>query len=170
MDTTAKDFKKARDYMEKILTHTIKQLEIGIYDPLLKYVFEEELKKMLTRQFKSKYPDFSVNFSFQIYLAEQIIEYSVQRFYHPFSMHTFLGSVRDRNRERNSTIKPFLVDCYYSSLYEVFGEPRIIVRYGHGRNEMCEAGMGAAEEFFKGLNTPLAQGYQLAIEAGYIKK
>lgn len=155
--------------MEAILIESIKELEIGIYDPLLKHVFEVELKKMLTREFNKDFPDVNVNFCFQVYLSSQTIEYSVQRYYHPYSMHVFLGSVRDQDREKKSGKKPFLVDCYYSALYETFGEPRIIIRYGHDPKSMNEGGMKAAEEFFQGLNTPLAKGYQLALEAGYTR-
>jgi hypothetical protein len=170
IEHTYKNFEKARNYMEKILVDSIQNLEIGIYDPLLKYIFEKELKKVLTREFNKKFPDINVNFCFQVYLSSQMIEYSVQRYYHPYSMHIFLGSIRDAEREKGSNIRPYLVDCYYSSLYETFGEPRIIVRYGHDPKDMIEGGMNAAEEFFRGLSTPLAKGYQLAMEAGYARQ
>jgi hypothetical protein len=122
---------------------------------------------MIESQFKIKYPDINVYFSFSIYLSAQTIEYSVQKYYHPFSQHIFLGSIQDTKRGKGKK-KPFLVDCYYSTLYEPFGEPRIIVRYGDSKKECEEGANSAAEQFYRGMDTSLAKGYQLAIEAGYV--
>jgi hypothetical protein len=160
-------FQKAREHMECLVLDTMQNLEIAIYDPVLKFIFEKETKRLIYNQFKLEYPDVDVKFQFSIYLSTQTIEYSVQRFYHPFSSHIFLGSVRDPNRGKGQK-KPFLVDCYYSSLYECFGEPRIIVRHGNAKKEMVEGAESAARQFYAGMDTNLAKGYQLALEAGYI--
>lgn len=163
-----KDFEVARNYMEELVVESMHNMELGIYDPWLKYLFENEVKSLINSQFKKKYPDTSVDFNFTIYLSAQTIEYSVQRFYHPFSQHIFLGSIRDPKRGKGKS-KPFLVDCYYSKLYEPFGEPRILVRYGHVKKEMEEGATSAAEQYYKGFDTMLAKGYQLALESGYAK-
>jgi hypothetical protein len=162
-----KQFKEARDYMDNLVVDTLQSLEVAIYDPWLKLLFEKETKALIASQFKDKYPDINIYFSFSIYLSAQTIEYSVQRHYHPYSQHIFLGSIHDPKRGKGKK-KPFLVDCYYSALYEPFGEPRIIVRYGDGKKEYDEGTLSAAEQFFRGLDTPLAKGYQLALEAGYV--
>ena len=168
MAFSLKSFEEARNYLEKTVVDSLTNLEIGIYDPWLKYIFERELKRNIQNHLKKKYPDVMVNFSFSIYISSQTIEYSVQNYYHPYSMHIYLGSVRDPKKTRDDS-EPFLVDCYYSSLYEPFGEPRIIVRYGHGKKEYEEGATSAAEQFYSGLDTVLAKGYQLAMEAGYIR-
>lgn len=165
--TSIKEFKEARDYMEELVFDTLQTLEVAIYDPWLKLLFENETKAMIASQFKAKYPDINIYFSFSIYLSAQTIEYSVQRYYHPFSQHIFLGSIHDLKRGKGKK-KPFLVDCYYSALYEPFGEPRIIVRYGDAKKEFEEGANSAAEQFFRGLDTCLAKGYQMAMEAGYV--
>lgn len=162
-----KEFKKARNYMDKLVIDTLRTLEAAIYDPWLKFIFEKETKAMIENQYKAKYPDINVYFSFSIYLSAQTIEYSVQKYYHPFSQHIFLGSIHDPKRGKGKK-KPFLIDCYYSSLYEPFGEPRIIVRYGDLKKECEEGANSAAEQFYRGLDTPLAKGYQMAMEAGYV--
>jgi hypothetical protein len=165
---TIEQFKEARKYMSELVPETLANLEIGIYDVWLKYLFEEETKRMIRTQFKAKYPDIDVMFSFSIYLSQQTIEYSVQRYYHPYSQHIFLGSVRDKSKERGDD-DPYLVDCYYSRLYEAMGEPRVIVRHGHAKKECNEGAMSAAEQFYQGFDTTLAKAYQLALEAGYVK-
>ncbi len=165
---SVKDFEKARDHMEELVHQTMVNLEIGIYDPWLKYLFEQEIRNTIRKQFEMDYPDIQVDFNFSIILSAQVIEYSVQHFYHPFTTHIFLGSVRDTRRSQGQK-DPFLVDCYYSSLYEAFGEPRIIIRYGHAKKEYDEGSMSAAHQFYNGKDTPMAKGYQLAVEAGYIK-
>jgi hypothetical protein len=162
-----KDFQKARERMEMIVLETMQNLEVAIYDPMLKFIFEKEVRNLIHQQFKTEHPDIDVKFQFSIYLSTQMIEYSVQQFYHPFSSHIFLGSIRDPSRGKGQE-KPFLVDCYYSSLYECFGEPRIIVRHGNAKKEMTEGAESAARQFYSGMDTNLAKGYQLAIEAGYI--
>jgi len=161
-------FQEAREYMDNLVIETLQTLEIGIYDIWLKFIFEKEVKDMLMTQFKKKYPETRVYFSFSIYLAAQTIEYSVQHYYHPFSQHKYLGSLRDPKRSRGKK-EPYLVDCYYSTLYEAFGEPRLIVRYGHGKKEYDEGATSAAEQFYQGFETTLAKAYQLALEAGYVK-
>jgi hypothetical protein len=162
-----KDFKKARDYMDEIVVETITNMEVGIYDPWLKMIFEKEMKAIINTQFKSKYPDIEIFFNFSVYLSSQTIEYSVQHYYHPFSQHVFLGSLYDTKIKRGEE-KPQLVDCYYSSLYETFGEPRVIIRYGHEKKEADEGAANAAEQFYMGLDTMLAKAYQMALEAGYV--
>ena len=163
-----KDFTEARDYMDNLVIETLKTLEVGIYDVWLKFIFEKEVKAMVISEFKKKYPEIDVYFSFSIYLSAQTIEYSVQHYYHPFSQHKYLGSLRDPKRSRGKK-KPYLVDCYYSSLYEAFGEPRVIVRHGHGKKDYDEGASSAAEQFYQGFETTLAKAYQLALEAGYVK-
>ncbi len=163
-----KKFEEARNYMDKLLVDIITNMDVGIYDPWLKHLFEVETSKLVQCEFKKKYPDAMVNFSFSVYLSSQTIEYSVQHYYHPFSMHKFLGSIRDHSRERGNK-NPVLVDCYYSSLYEVFDEPRILVRYGHEKKEIEEGTISAAQEFYRGSDSVLAKAYQLALEAGYVK-
>lgn len=165
---TIQDFEKAREYLEELVQLSLSQIEIGIYDPWLKYLFEEETKKMIKHEYEKKYPDIPIYFNFSIYLAAQTIEYSVQRYYHPFSQHKYLGCVQDPKKTKSQR-KPFLVDCYYSSLYETFGEPRLIVRYGHGKKEVDEGAMSAATQFYQGADTAMAKAYQLALEAGYIR-
>ena len=168
MTVSLKDFEKARNYLENTLIDSLQNLEIGIYDPWLKHIFEEGLRNEIKKQFKATFPDISVNFSFSIYLASQTIEYSVQHYHHPFSSHIFLGTVQDKKR-KDKDGKLIMVDCYYSSLYESFGEPRIIIRHGHGKKDYEEGAMSAAEQFYNGLDTNLAKGYQLAVEAGYVR-
>lgn len=163
-----KDFEQARDHMEELVLQTMTNLEIGIYDPWLKYIFEVGVRNLINCQFKLDHPNVDVDFTFNIYLSAQVIEFSVQHFYHPFSTHIFLGSVRDPERSKGQK-DPYLVDCYYSRLYESFGEPRIIVRYGHAKKEMEEGAMSAAQEFYNGYDTVMAKAYQLAMEAGYVK-
>ena len=163
---TIKDFEIARNHMEDLVIEVMQNMEIGIYDPWLKHLFEAETRNMIQKEFQRKYPDIPVDFKFTIYLAAQTIEYSVQRYIHPFSQHIFLGSIIDHNRGRGQK-EPFLVDCYYSKLYEPMGEPRVIVRYGHLRKEMDEGAMMAAEQYYKGLDTTMAKAYQLAVESGY---
>ncbi len=164
-----KKFEEARDYMEDLVFETMTNLEIGIYDPWLKILFEREVRRVIQRQFKMEYPKIDVDFNFSIILAAQIIEFSVQHFYHPFTTHIFLGSVADKKKTTDSK-NPYLVDCYYSRLYEAFGEPRIIIRYGHAKKEYEEGSMIAAEQFYHGADTPMAKAYQLAMEAGYVRK
>jgi len=164
MSVSIAQFEEAREYMADLVVKTLQSMEIGIYDPWLKHIFEQEIKSSIKRQFSEKYPGVDVNFNFTIYLSSQTIEYSVQRYYHPFSEHKYLGSIMD------SAKKDKLVDCYYSNLYETFGEPRIIVRDGHSRTEMKEAGASAADQYYKGLETNIAKGYQLALESGYVRE
>jgi len=161
-------FEEAREYMDGLLVDIISNMDVGIYDPWLKHIFESEVSKLVQYEFKKKYPDVMVKFSFSVYLSAQTIEYSVQHFYHPFSMHKFLGSIRDHSREQGKK-EPFLVDCYYSSLYEVFGEPRILVRYGHEKKDVEEGAISVAQEFYRGSDSMLAKAYQLALEAGYVQ-
>lgn len=163
------EFKEARDYMEGIVKDRLNNLEIGIYDPWLKFIFEKDLKNSILQQFNEKYPELHIYFNFNIYLSAQIIEFSVQKFYHPFSTHKYLGCIKDPKRSKRQS-EAFLVDCYYSNLYETFGEPRILIRYGDARKEMDEGAMSAAEQFYQGLDTAMAKGYQLALEAGYIRQ
>lgn len=158
------EFEEAREYMADLVVDTLQNMEIGIYDPWLKHIFEEEIKASIKRRFEEKYPGVYVQFHFTIYLTSQMIEYSVQRYYHPFSEHKYLGSIMD------TTKKDKLIDCYYSNLYETFGEPRIIIRDGHIRSEMKEAGASAAEQYYRGMETNIAKGYQLALENGYVRE
>lgn len=165
---TIKDFIKARDYMENIVVDGLTKLEVVIYDPWLKFVFEKEFKEMITALYKLRYPDIPVSFIFSVYIAAQTIEYSVQRYYHPFSQHIFLGSVND-TKKTGKNKQTTLVDCYYSTLYETFGEPRFLLRYGHGKKEMEEGSLNAASQFYNGEDTAMAKAYRLAMEAGYVK-
>lgn len=165
---SVEQFKEARNYMRDVVVETLTNLEIGIYDVWLKYLFEQEIRNVITKQCQAKFPDIDVLFSFTVYLSSQTIEYSVQRYYHPYSQHIFLGSVRDKSKEKQGD-EPYLVDCYYSRLYEPFGEPRVIVRHGHAKKECNEGAMSAAEQFYQGFDTTLAKAYQLALEAGYVK-
>lgn len=170
MDKVHEKFADARNHMENLLLDTITKLEIGIFDPWLKHLFEEEVKNMVRHRFEEDFPEIPVNFRFSMYMSTETIEYSVQKFYHPFSSHIFLGSIRDHERERAARQKePFLVDCYYSKIYEAIDEPRVIVRFGHNKKDMIEGGFKAAQEFHSGFNTPLANAYQMAVEAGYIR-
>ena len=163
-----KDFEIARDYLEGLVQETMENMEIGIYDPWLKYLFETEVKSLIYHEYNRKYPDIHIDFKFTIYLAAQTIEYSVQRYLHPFSQHIFLGTIRDEQKRKRRP-EPILVDCYYSKLYEPFGEPRIIVRHGHAKKEMEEGATSAAQQYYNGLDTILAKGYQLAVECGYAR-
>lgn len=163
-----KDFVTARNYMEEIVVATITSIDIGIYDAWIKHLFEAEVKNLINKQFKDKYPDIDVFFNFNVYISAQSIEYSVQRYYHPFSQHIFLGSVTDSIKKGRKT-ESVLVDCYYSTLYEAMGEPRVIVRYGHAKTEMKEGGGSVAQQFYSGMNNSLTKAYQLAIECGYVQ-
>jgi hypothetical protein len=163
-----KDFVTARDHMEDLVIDTMNGMEIGIYDPWLKHIFEVGVKNMINNEFKTKYPDIDVSFNFTIYLSAQTIEYSVQRYYHPFSQHIFLGSIRDSIKGKGLK-EPYLVDCYYSTLYEGMGEPRLIVRYGHIKKEMEEGAGSVADQYYQGVETTLTKAYQLAIEGGYVR-
>jgi hypothetical protein len=162
-----KQFKEARVYMEKLVTSTLETMDIGIYDPWLKHIFEKELIEMINNQFKDKYPDITIYFNFTIYISDQTIEYSVQNYFHPFSQHKYLGSLRNSQKKDG---RSDIVDCYYSNLYESFGEARIILRNGHIKKQMTEAGGSAAEQYYRGLDTMMARGYQLALEYGYVKE
>ena len=64
-----KDFEKARDHMEELVHQTMVNLEIGIYDPWLKYLFEQGIRDTIRQQFKLDYPDISVDFNFSIILS-----------------------------------------------------------------------------------------------------
>jgi hypothetical protein len=165
---SVKDFTTARDHMEYLVVDTMNKMELGIYDPWLKYLFEVEVKNMINNEFKTKYPGIDVSFNFSVHILEHTIEYSVQRYYHPFSQHIFMGSIRDPIRGRGLK-EPYLVDCYYSTLYEAMGEPRIIVRYGHTKKEMEEGGGSVAHQFYNGVDNILTKAYQLAIECGYVQ-
>lgn len=170
MEKAHEQFIKARDCLESILIDIISELNIAIFDPWIKYIFEQDIKKLVYARFKEDYPETKVNFEFSVYLTAQTIEYSVQRFFHPFTHHKFLGTIRDPERERILKLKePCMVDCYYNSMYEAFDEPRVIVRFGHNKKDVIDGGRRAANEFFSGLNTSLATAFQLAIEAGYIQ-
>jgi len=166
---TIKDFEKSRLHLQHLLNEALQNIDLAIYDPWLKFIFEKEVKDMVQAEHRKKFPDIPIYFNFSIYIATQTIEYGIQRYYHPFSQHKYLGCVQDIYRKDENN-KPLLVDCYYSSLYESFSEPRIIVRYGHAKKETFEGAMSAATQFYQGADTALAKGYQLALEAGYVKQ
>jgi hypothetical protein len=157
-----KTFLQIREILLQELALSMNIYFCDIWDPLCEFQIMKETNKLvntsLIKQFPNFPPKFFPNFKFKRDVDTfDPIGIMIQEYFNDHLGLNYIGSC---------VVDEHPYDMYIRNSYGL-GLHMFVVKYGHDSSSITSGGEQAEVEYSKGMITPLAMAYQLALDEGY---
>ena len=164
MDNYKNEFIKIRSILTTRVQEAADTYLVNLWDPIISYNLNKEIKKLLNRNLSKEFPNFPVPLlpTVKINVSEDedefIVEILVQKYLNKNPSLIFLG-----NAEYNN----IFYDLYCKKSWDPNFPYILYERHGHEDEMFSYASKTAQVEYLMGFITPLSIAFQLALDEGY---